>query len=74
MGKRTPRIFLLRRRYVAFLAALAVAAGIFYVVNYPASVSTASTDRQLPIYSVERPEQKLCAISFDAAWGDVRVR
>ena len=29
--------------------------------------------RQLPIYSVER-QDKCVAISFDAAWGDVRVR
>ena len=70
MRKRSPRIFLLRRRYVAVLAALALAAGIFYVVNYPTSVSAAAAKRQLPIYSVERPNQKMCAISFDAAWGN----
>ena len=63
------RILLLRRRHVAFLAALAAAAGIFYAVRYPASVSAAATSRQLPIYSVERP-QKMCALSFDAAWGN----
>ena len=53
--------------------ALVLAAAIFYVVNYPASVSAAATTRQLPIYSVER-SQKVCAISFDAAWGDAKVR
>ena len=55
------------------LTALVLAAAIFYVVNYPASVSAAATTRQLPIYSVER-SQKVCAISFDAAWGDAKVR
>ena len=50
-----------------------LAAAIFYVVNYPASVSAAATTRQLPIYSVER-SQKVCAISFDAAWGEEKVR
>ena len=54
-------------------AALVLAAAIFYVVNYPASVSAAATTRQLPIYSVER-SQKVCAISFAAAWGDAKVR
>ena len=54
-------------------AALLAAAAIFYVVNYPASVSAAAAARQLPIYSVER-SQKVCSISFDAAWGDAKVR
>lgn len=66
-------IFLIRRRWLVAAAALALAAGIFYVVNYPAAVSAATTQRQLPIYSVEC-SGKRCAISFDAAWGDVRVR
>ena len=55
------------------LPVLLAAAAIFYAVNYPASVSAAATTRQLPIYSVER-SQKVCAISFDAAWGDAKVR
>ena len=50
-----------------------LAAAIFYVVSYPASVSTAVSTRQLPIYSVER-NQRVCAISFDAAWGEEKVR
>ena len=36
-------------------------------------VSAASSNRQLPIYCVQR-DQKMVAISFDAAWGDVRER
>lgn len=67
------KVFLLRRWYVAGGAALVLAAAIFYVVNYPAAVSAAGSARQLPIYSVER-NQKVCAISFDAAWGDAKVR
>ena len=67
------KILLLRRWYMVGGAALVLAAAIFYVVNYPASVSAAATTRQLPIYSVER-SQKVCAISFDAAWGEEKVR
>lgn len=63
------KVFLLRRWYMAGGAALVLAAAIFYVVNYPAAVSAAGSARQLPIYSVER-SQKVCAISFDAAWGN----
>ena len=39
---RKVKIFLLRRWYVMGGAALLAAAAIFYVVNYPASVSTAA--------------------------------
>ena len=67
MGK----IILLRRKTLAVLACILAAAAIFYVVNYPAAVSTAATSRQLPIYCVQR-DQKMLSISFDAAWGDVR--
>lgn len=63
------RIFLLRRRHLTILTALALAAGIFYAVAYPSFITTAASERQLPIYSVDRV-QKLCSISFDAAWGN----
>lgn len=65
---------LLRKKSVlTVLICLFGALGIFYVVNYPPVVGTAATARQLPIYCVQR-DQKLVSISFDAAWGDVRVR
>ncbi len=47
---------------------LAVAA-IFWVVNSPAIVGASATQRQLPIYSVQR-DDKVVALSFDAAWGN----
>ena len=49
----------------AFVAALGVMAA---AIDLPAAVSASAATRQLPIYSVER-DQKVCAISFDAAWG-----
>ena len=63
------KIFLLRRRFVACLAALAAAAALFAAVTFPAAVTAGTTKRQLPIYSVEC-RQNLCSISFDAAWGN----
>ena len=52
----------------ALLAAL-----MFAVVNVPAVISASGTARQLPIYCVQR-DQQVVSLSFDAAWGDVRVR
>ena len=63
------KVILLKRKVCSVLACLAVAAGIFYVVNFPPAVGAAVTTRQLPIYCVQR-DQKLVAISFDAAWGN----
>ena len=63
------RIFLLRRRAVAAVGALVLAGAIFWAVSYPAGAPASAVQRQLPIYSVER-EQKMCSVSFDAAWGN----
>ena len=53
---------------IALGAAVLAAAAIFAAVNYPAAVSASAATRQLPIYCVQR-DQKVCSISFDAAWG-----
>ena len=63
------KIILLRRKLLAVLACVLAAAAMFYIVNYPEVVSAAATKRQLPIYCVQR-DQKMVAISFDAAWGN----
>ena len=70
-GKREtakPRFLVLRRRTLTVGAALLAAAAIFGAVNASAAVRTSVATRQLPIYCVER-DQKVCSISFDAAWG-----
>ena len=56
-------------RILLLILTALVAAGIFMVVGGPGFVSASAAKRQLPIYSVER-EEKVCAISFDAAWGN----
>ncbi len=63
------KVLLLRRQYLLILAALILAGGIFGVVSWRAAVSATDAQRQLPIYSVDR-DQKICSISFDAAWGN----
>ena len=72
--KRRIRIFWLKRRYILALVLLGLSAAIFYAVSYPTAQAAYATDRQLPIYCVDCGDDKRCAISFDAAWGDVRVR
>ena len=62
-------IVLFPRKWVTLAAALMGAAAIFYAVLSPSAVSTAASQRQLPIYCVDRGGEKICAISFDAAWG-----
>lgn len=66
--KKPPRFLVLRRRWLTLGAAVLAAAAIFAAVNYPAAVSASAATRQLPIYCVQR-DQKVCSISFDAAWG-----
>lgn len=67
------KFFLVRRKLLTAAACLLVAAGMFYIVNHPAIVGASATTRQLPIYCVRR-DQKVLSISFDAAWGDGRIR
>ena len=62
------KFVVLKRRWLTLGAAALCAAAIFCAVSVPAAVSASVATRQLPIYCVER-DQKVCSISFDAAWG-----
>lgn len=63
-----------KRRRILSAAGMAMAVVmIFAAVSAPEYISAYSTKKQLPIYSVER-DQKMISLSFDAAWGDVRLR
>ena len=63
------KCLILRRRTLTVLACALLAAAMFALVNAPAVAEASATDRQLPIYCVQR-DQKMLAISFDAAWGN----
>lgn len=63
------RIFFVRKRTLAIPLGLAAVCALCLVTTLPAYVSTASTQRQLPIYCVQR-EDKVCSLTFDAAWGN----
>ncbi len=55
-------------RVVTGLGCTAAVAAMFAAVLFPAAVTASTTERQLPIYNVQR-DQKILSISFDAAWG-----
>jgi hypothetical protein len=67
------KIICLHKGFLAAAACCAAAVAMFWVVNHPAVVGAAATERQLPIYCVEK-DYKVVSITFDAAWGDGRVR
>lgn len=68
-GKQKGRLRIRRIRLVPVLAlCLLVCLSAAYMSALGGSVSVVSGKRELPIYSVKR-EDKVIAISFDAAWG-----
>ena len=71
--RRTRKLLVFPKRYLAIPAALACILALCLLVNLPASVTTAAAERQLPIYCVER-DAKVCSLSFDAAWGNAILR
>ena len=70
---RKQRVFLLHKRYLAIPAALLTICALCLVTTLPTYVSASTTQRQLPIYCVQR-DYKVCALSFDAAWGNAILR
>ena len=73
MSRKPVRVFLIPKSIALAACALLAAAAIFGAVHVPAAITAVTAARQLPIYSVDRPDEggkKYCAISFDAAWGN----
>lgn len=54
---------------VSAVSLVLLVALIFWAVNSPAVVGVSASERVLPIYSVQR-DDKVVALSFDAAWGN----
>ena len=67
------KIIFVRRKHLLLFAGALLVFTMFWAVNSPPSVAASVATRQLPIYCVDRSDN-VVAISFDAAWGDVRVR
>lgn len=63
------KVFVFSRRLAAVPAALLAVCGLCLLTNLPSYVTASAPERQLPIYCVQR-DYKVCALSFDAAWGN----
>jgi len=71
--KRGTKIVCLRRKVLAAVGCVAAALLMCWMAASPKVVGAASAQRQLPIYCVQK-DYKVVSLSFDAAWGAVRVR
>ncbi len=58
-----------KKLLMGVLAVIGVCAVGFALLRPGGIVATAAATRDLPIYSVER-EEKVCSLTFDAAWGN----
>ena len=58
-----------RKGLISAMAFVMLVALIFWTVSTPAIVGVSASKRQLPVYCVQR-EEKIVALSFDAAWGN----
>ena len=55
------------------IAAIAVGLALALCSMIPRSITAAVTQRDLPIYCVQK-DSKVCSLTFDAAWGNAKVR
>ncbi len=63
------KFIMLKRRALSVAVCLVLAIGMVVIANHPAFVGVSAATRELPIYCVQR-DYKVCALSFDAAWGN----
>jgi len=66
------RIFVLTKKNIIFYTVIFLAAISIFATRWDSSVYVFNQkgSNPLPIYSVDKGEEKVCAISFDAAWGN----
>lgn len=66
------KIFLLSKKGLIVYASLFIMAFcmMFWGGGESAEVATAPREKLLPVYCVDRGEEKICALTFDAAWDD----
>ena len=66
------KIFLLSKKGLCVYLSLFLLAFSLMIFNSvdTKTVATTPTEKLLPIYCVDRGEEKICALTFDAAWDD----
>ena len=63
------KLFLFRKRYLAIPGAILAVVALCLVTTLPSYVTTAATQRQLPIYCVQR-DHKVVSLCLDTARGN----
>ena len=67
------RVFVLTKKNIIFYCVMLMAALSIFITRWDSSVYVFNNNAELnslPIYCVDKGEEKICAISFDAAWGN----
>lgn len=65
------KIFVLTKKNITFYSLMILAALTIFLTRWDSSVYVFNQNsdlNSLPIYCVDKGEEKVCAISFDAAW------
>ena len=67
------KVFILTKKNIIFYSVMLLAAIGIFATRWDSSVyvfNQSNASNPLPIYCVDKGEEKVCAISFDAAWGN----
>ena len=67
------KVFVLTKKNIVFYSVMLLAAVSIFITRWDSTVSVFNNNsdlNSLPIYSVDKGDEKICAISFDAAWGN----
>lgn len=66
------KVFVLNKKRAAIYLSILLCAVVMVVsgVSASRSVNSDATQKLLPIYSVDKGSEKVCALTFDAAWED----
>ena len=67
------KVFVFTKKNIIFYTVMLLAAFTIFLTRWDSSVYVFNNNsdlNSLPIYCVDKGEEKICAISFDAAWGN----
>lgn len=68
------KVFILTKKNIIFYSVMLLAAFTIFLTRWDSTVYVVNNAElnSLPIYCVDKGEEKICAISFDAAWADCK--
>lgn len=71
--QKIPILQKITKKHLPYIIAGALLIGVGVYFGASSAVQAVAAKKELPIYSVKR-DDKVVAISFDAAWGNGRLR